>query len=144
MQELPGLLEGRDDCERDLRGLAQALRTQTSDDRVDYDHGTLEPALGLAAIPGKRRLERRISADWSGKHAPAFDAKTLEVLGVDEYLNRVYQNPSGNPVGLYIGYWGSQRQGDTMHSPLNCLPGSGWAPVSFNRRASEICQAISC
>jgi EpsI family protein len=23
----------------------------------------------------------------------------------------------------------SQREGDTMHSPMNCLPGSGWQPV---------------
>jgi EpsI family protein len=30
---------------------------------------------------------------------------------------------------LYIGYYESQRQGDTMHSPLNCLPGAGWSPV---------------
>ena len=27
------------------------------------------------------------------------------------------------------GYWRSQRQGDTMHSPQNCLPGAGWEPV---------------
>ena len=24
----------------------------------------------------------------------------------------------------------SQRQGDAVHSPLNCLPGAGWQPVS--------------
>ena len=28
---------------------------------------------------------------------------------------------------LYIGYYKSQRQGATYHSPKNCLPGSGWA-----------------
>jgi EpsI family protein len=33
-------------------------------------------------------------------------------------------------ASLYIGYYESQRQGDTIHSPLNCLPGSGWEPVS--------------
>jgi EpsI family protein len=31
---------------------------------------------------------------------------------------------------LYIGYYESQRQGDTIHSPLNCLPGAGWQPIS--------------
>ena len=30
----------------------------------------------------------------------------------------------------------TQRQGDTIHSPLNCLPGSGWEPVS--KRALDI------
>ena len=34
------------------------------------------------------------------------------------------------PVGLYAGYYRSQRQGDTIHSPQNCLPGAGWRPVS--------------
>jgi EpsI family protein len=36
-------------------------------------------------------------------------------------------------VGLYVGYYQSQRQGDTMHSPLNCLPGAGWLPISQKR-----------
>jgi EpsI family protein len=29
-----------------------------------------------------------------------------------------------------VGYYESQRQGDTIHSPLNCLPGAGWQPMS--------------
>jgi EpsI family protein len=36
-------------------------------------------------------------------------------------------------VSLYIGYYGSQRQGDTIHSPQNCLPGAGWQPVEGGR-----------
>ena len=53
----------------------------------------------------------------------------LTVLGVDDYLNRFYAIRAA-PFGLYIGYYRSQRQGDTMHSPLNCLPGAGWPPTS--------------
>jgi EpsI family protein len=51
------------------------------------------------------------------------------VLGVDEYVNRVYESRDG-VASLYIGYYQSQRQGDTIHSPMNCLPGSGWEPLS--------------
>jgi EpsI family protein len=29
-------------------------------------------------------------------------------------------------VSLFIGYFASQRTGQTMHSPQNCLPGAGW------------------
>jgi EpsI family protein len=29
-------------------------------------------------------------------------------------------------VNFYVGYYASQRDGATYHSPLNCLPGSGW------------------
>ena len=36
-------------------------------------------------------------------------------------------------VGLYVGYHDSQRQGDTIHSPLNCLPGAGWQPLEQGR-----------
>ena len=50
----------------------------------------------------------------------------------NDYLTRAYFGPDKAGVGLYIGYWNSQRQGDTMHSPLNCLPGAGWTPVSKN------------
>jgi EpsI family protein len=41
-------------------------------------------------------------------------------------------------VGLYVGYYHSQRQGDTMHSPLNCLPGAGWQPMKRERLTMEV------
>jgi EpsI family protein len=53
----------------------------------------------------------------------------LAVLGVDDYINRSYIHPETGVIGLYVGYYGSQRSGDTIHSPLNCLPGSGWNPA---------------
>jgi EpsI family protein len=68
--------------------------------------------------------------EWRGVQQPPLEPAVLAVLGVDDYLTRAYFTPDRVGVGLYIGYWGSQRQGDTMHSPLNCLPGSGWEPVS--------------
>lgn len=70
---------------------------------------------------------------WSGARQPDLDRGTLRVLGVDEYLNVTYVRPRQIPVGLYVGYYGSQRQGDTVHSPLNCLPSDGWQPVEQSR-----------
>ena len=52
------------------------------------------------------------------------------MLGVDDYLNRVYFGADRAAVGLYVGFYNSQRQGDAIHSPLNCLPGAGWEPLS--------------
>ncbi|HKY20064.1 MAG TPA: EpsI family protein [Vicinamibacterales bacterium] len=66
---------------------------------------------------------------WRGRNQQPFAPDILEVLGVDEYLTRLYQS-NGRYADLYIGFYESQRQGDTIHSPLNCLPGSGWEPVS--------------
>lgn len=79
---------------------------------------------------------------WQGQPLPDFEQKILDVLGVDEYVNRLYRAPAtpgdGSPdgdkvVALYVGYYQSQRQGDTMHSPLNCLPGAGWLPIKQGR-----------
>jgi EpsI family protein len=69
-------------------------------------------------------------AGWNGMPAEPFDPKILQVLGVDEYVNLNYMQRQQLPIGLYVGYYKSQREGDTMHSPLNCLPGAGWAPES--------------
>jgi exosortase D (VPLPA-CTERM-specific) len=72
-------------------------------------------------------------AEWRGQSADRFDQQILAVLGVDEYVNRIYTAPTNVTVGLYLGYYQSQREGDTMHSPLNCLPGAGWQPVKQER-----------
>ena len=66
---------------------------------------------------------------WRGQDTEPFTPDIVDVLGVDEYVSRVYQSDR-HYAGLYIGYYESQRQGDTIHSPLNCLPGSGWQPLS--------------
>jgi EpsI family protein len=70
---------------------------------------------------------------WHAVVDPPMDADVLRVLGVDDYLSRFYYQPNGNAVGLYLGFYGSQRQGDTIHSPMNCLPGAGWEPISEGR-----------
>lgn len=69
--------------------------------------------------------------DWEGVQQPPFAKDILAILGVDDYLTRAYfTNNRTEGAGVYIGYYQSQRQGDTMHSPLNCLPGAGWEPLS--------------
>ena len=52
-----------------------------------------------------------------------------KVAGMSSYLLREYQ-PARYPVfNVYVGYYDEQRQGKTIHSPKNCLPGAGWEPV---------------
>jgi EpsI family protein len=70
---------------------------------------------------------------WKSIVDPPMEEAILKVLGVDDYLSRVYFKPDGAAIGLYMGFYGSQRQGDTIHSPLNCLPGAGWLPVDQGR-----------
>jgi EpsI family protein len=64
------------------------------------------------------------------------DEETLAILGNGFYLNRVYSLDHVNlgltagqraDIGLFIAYLPSQRSGQSIHSPQNCLPGAGWA-----------------
>jgi EpsI family protein len=55
-----------------------------------------------------------------------FDAQTESVLRADDYLARDYALPDGRSANFYVGYYATQRNGATYHSPLNCLPGAGW------------------
>ena len=54
------------------------------------------------------------------------DDETLKVLRASDYLLRDFRKSDGKAANLYVGYYATQRTGATYHSPLNCLPGSGW------------------
>lgn len=64
------------------------------------------------------------------------DDDVLAVLGKGDFLNRVYSMPTARavsmkvgaayPVSLFIGYFATQRTGQSIHSPQHCLPGAGW------------------
>jgi EpsI family protein len=54
----------------------------------------------------------------------------LNSLGAGEFLIRDYLSDSGQPpLNVYVAFFPSQRSGDTIHSPKNCIPGNGWTPV---------------
>lgn len=65
---------------------------------------------------------------WTGEERPLQD-RIVQAVSVSDYTNRIYVDQAGGPIQLYIGYYASQRTGDTIHSPKNCLPGSGWDPI---------------
>ncbi len=69
---------------------------------------------------------------WHGTTEPLAPG-VREVLGDGDFLSRLYTNPVEQPVDLFIAYYKSQRSGDTIHSPKNCLPGSGWTPLESDR-----------
>ena len=86
------------------------------------------PHKELAAFP------KTIEA-WQGKDI-GLDQATLDVLGPGDFLMRDYERSSSEPaVNLYLAYFPSQRTGDTIHSPQNCLPGAGWTPVESKQIA---------
>ena len=71
--------------------------------------------------------------DWVGTDM-GIPGDALAVLGPGEFLERNYERPADEPpIDLFLAYFPSQRTGDTVHSPRNCLPGSGWTPVQSSR-----------
>ena len=63
--------------------------------------------------------------EWKGIKQ-RFDEKIYEKLGADDTYLATYSAPGGKQVQLYIGFYQSQREGDIIHSPKNCMPGAGW------------------
>ncbi len=69
-------------------------------------------------------------AGWQGREAPPLDEEVARTLAADTYVHRFYTRADGAAVETDVAYYRRQRVGAAMHSPLNCLPGTGWALVS--------------
>jgi len=65
---------------------------------------------------------------WIGKEE-YLDEEIYDILGVDDSFLCNYKTSDGRQVHLYIGFYRSQREGDLIHSPKNCMPGAGWSII---------------
>lgn len=81
--------------------------------------------------PGPARLPLALlpaSIDsWSQAAEGSLTPGEARELGADDYLSRSYTGRDGLTANLFIAYYANQRHRRTIHSPQNCLPGSGWA-----------------
>lgn len=78
-------------------------------------------------VPPKRPLSAypKQIGGWLG-NLESFSKEIYDAVGVDDSALVSYTNADGDSIQLYIGYYSSQREGDLIHSPRNCMPGSGW------------------
>ncbi len=79
-------------------------------------------ASDLASLPS------RVGA-WEALDVP-LEAAVESELRADFNLQRVYRMRTGEPLWLYIGYYGTQRGGRPEHTPRGCYTGAGWGIVS--------------
>ncbi|HLZ39744.1 MAG TPA: EpsI family protein [Candidatus Sulfotelmatobacter sp.] len=96
-------------------------------------HGEVfPPRLALQSFP-------QHIGNWTGEDI-TIDKDTLQVLGPGDFLLRVYTDSEQRLpyIDLFIAYFPSQSTNDTMHSPKNCLPGAGWAPIESQRMTLDI------
>jgi EpsI family protein len=70
-------------------------------------------------------------ADMAGRDT-TLSVDEVQAVGMTSYVLRRYGKDletAGADFSLYVGYYDSQAQGRTIHSPKNCLPGAGWEPL---------------
>ncbi len=72
--------------------------------------------------------------DWTGTDVE-ITKEIRDILGPGDFLLRVYRAETKRQpsTDLFIAYFPTQRAGDTIHSPKNCLPGAGWTPIDTAR-----------
>ena len=101
---------------------------------------------GLWAVSGREKppAVRALSEfptefdGWRRVQEGVVEKEVREVLRADDLLTRVYAAQEKPPANLFMAYFKSQRTGQAPHSPKNCLPGSGWAPVISDTITFEV------
>lgn len=68
----------------------------------------------LDDAPGYRIQEQKLSAE------------ERRIAGMSDYVARVYWRDTTAAFTTFVSYYERQTQGQTIHSPRNCLPGAGW------------------
>ena len=83
-------------------------------------------------LPSPLKDFPKVFGSWTMHDEGAVDAETLAILRADDTMTRDYRGPEGD-ANLFIAYFKTQRQGQSPHSPKNCLPGSGYQPSESGR-----------
>ena len=100
--------------------LALLGRTAIRPDRV------LSPSLPLSEFPGS-------VGGFEQQAEEPLTSGELRILQHDDYLLRTYRGTAGTDMTLFVAFYGQQTKRASIHSPRNCLPGSGWEPVQHDR-----------
>ena len=88
------------------------------------------------ALPLREPLAEAVPVEIAGRVGSDVQISEQEVAvaGVTDYLMRSFIPPDSTSADLgfsvYVGYYDSQMQGRTIHSPKNCLPGAGWEALA--------------
>ncbi|MCF8107693.1 MAG: EpsI family protein [Desulfohalobiaceae bacterium] len=80
------------------------------------------------STPISRPLDRMPDTigPWRASGSQAMGEDIVDVLGVDDYIFRNYQAAQGQTINVYVSYFSHTDRTKGYHSPLNCMPGSGW------------------
>ena len=101
--------------------------------------GLLRTVSATDVVPQALALPRLPSeiGDWRGHDLDRLDRETEAILQADNYLLRRYTRDA-TVADLFVAYYTTQRSGHTIHSPLNCLPGTGWEWIDRRRERISV------
>lgn len=95
--------------------------------------GALAMVLRYVRVEADRKAELSMIPvrlqGWTAEEYALSDF-TLDVLKATSTSTRVYTDPDGRHVSLFVAYFEDQRYGSQIHSPRHCLPGGGWGILS--------------
>ena len=103
--------------------VALCLLTAAIFGRQSLAHRLKQPADG----PSFSGLPERIG-DWRSVELD-LDPRLVKAVGVDDYVYRRYCRRPGAEIELYTGFYRQQAGDKLVHSPRNCLAGTGWYTV---------------
>lgn len=100
-------------------------------------------------VPDSRPLETMPATlgSWQLAQTGVIEQEVLDILKADDILNRTYclaatpgcvTTGQGVAANLFVAAFRSQRTGKAPHSPKNCLPGSGFVPLSSGELAIDV------
>lgn len=70
-----------------------------------------------------------LSFDGTAGTPAVISPEEQEAAGMTSYIYRTFDRNEA-PFTVYAGYYDHQTGGKTIHSPKNCLPGSGWEALN--------------
>jgi len=79
----------------------------------------------LPSVPGYVTQDQQIGAE------------ERKVAGMTDYVARMYIRDSTIAFTTLVSYYDRQAQGQTIHSPRNCLPGAGWEILKGGTRTVD-------
>ena len=100
--------------------------------------GSLALPQRAEAIPERQRFASfpLEVGSWRGRPG-ALEQIYVDALKFDDYFLADYTDAEERAINFYVAYYGSQRKGQSAHSPRSCLPGGGWEIADLSQRRIE-------
>ncbi len=94
----------------------------------------LQDVTGVQRVPIKKSLSYFPTeiGNWGVISTQKSSDSVIQMLGVDDYIEYIYQDTDARFVNFYAAFYEVVGNGVGYHSPKNCIPGGGWGIDEIN------------